>query len=267
MIEHPIHKNLLQFETLNKQESLFAFTTTTSGGVSKDNYQSFNLGLFSGDEEANVIENRRRLIEEIGTSELCFPYQTHKDKVALIDENFLSKTEEQKCQLLYGVDALITNQKQICIGIGTADCVPIVIYDPLNHVLAAIHAGWRGTTERITEKVVDIMLSTYGSLPQDLLVGLGPAISQKNFEVGDEVVIALRDAQFDIDRIAEKNKSTQKYHIDLWLSNKIMLQEKGILEENIEISNLCTFDCADKFFSARRQTVFSGRMITGGVLQ
>ena len=266
MIEHPIHKNLLQFETLNQQESLFAFSTTITGGVSRDNYKSFNLGLFSGDEETNVLQNRQRLIDEIGTAELYFPYQTHKDKIALIDADFLLKAEEEKQRLLYGVDALITNQKNICIGIGTADCVPILIYDPLNHVLAAIHAGWRGTAERLPEKTISLMISTYGSLPGNLLVAIGPSIAQKNFEVGDEVITAFRDAKFDISRIAEKNKSTQKYHIDLWMSNQIALVEQGVLTENIEISNLCTYDNADKFFSARRQTVFSGRMITGGIL-
>lgn len=266
MIEHPIHKNLLQFETLSQQESLFTFSTTIAGGVSRENYESFNLGLFSGDEEANVLENRERLINEIGTDKLYFPYQTHKDKIALIDADFLLKKKEEQQQLLYGVDALITNQKNVCIGIGTADCVPILIYDPTNHVLAAIHAGWRGTAERLPEKVVSEMVSTYGSLPKDLLVGIGPSISQKNFEVGDEVVIAFRDAKFDIEKIGVRNKVTDKYHIDLWLSNQILLEEQGICKENIEIAGLCTFERNDLFFSARRQTIFSGRMITGGIL-
>lgn len=260
------YKNLLHFDLFANQPSLYAFSTTIDGGVSRDNYQSFNLGLFSGDEERNVLENRRRLIFEIGTDKLYFPYQTHKDKIAHIDADFLLKSEEEKQHLLYGIDAVVTNQKNICIGVGTADCVPILIYDPSNHVLASIHAGWRGTADRLPEKVVAFMISTYGSLPKDLLVAMAPSISLRNFEVGNEVVTAFRNAQFDISRIAEKNKSTQKYHIDLSLSNKIMLKEQGIPDQNIEISGLCTFEHADTFFSARRQTVFSGRMITGGIL-
>lgn len=266
MIVHPIYKNLLQFETLNKKESLFTFTTTIDGGISKGNYQSFNLGMFSGDDESNVIENRQRLMLEIGTSEVYFPYQTHKDKIVLIDNHFLAQSVEDKQQLLYGVDAVVTDQKNICIGVGTADCVPILIYDQANHILAAVHAGWRGTVERLPEQVVTFMTTTYGSKSENLLVGIGPSISQKHFEVGDEVVVAFRDAKYDIEQIGKKHPSTHKYHIDLKLCNLLALIDKGIPQCNFEVSELCTFQETDKFFSARRQTVFSGRMITGGIL-
>lgn len=263
---HPIHKNLLQFDQLNKENALFTFTTTIEGGVSKGNYSSFNLGLFSGDDEQNVLENRIRLIANIGSPELYLPYQTHKTKIALVDQSFLSKTYNEKQHLLYGVDAVVTNQKNVCIGVGTADCVPILIYDPQNHVLAAVHAGWRGTVGRLPEKVITLMQSTFGSMAQDLLVGIGPAISQKYFEVGSEVIIAFNDAKFDLEKVAKKNQITHKYHIDLWLSNQLALEEKGVLKENIQQSNLCTFEKTDLFFSARRQTIYSGRMVTGGIL-
>lgn len=266
MTVHPIHNNLLLFETLNKKESLFTFTTTISGGVSKGNYRTFNLGLFSGDDESNVLENRTRLTNEIGTSEIYFPYQTHKDNIAIIDSDFLSLPDTEKEKRLYGIDAVITNQKHICIGIGTADCVPILMYDRSQHILAAVHAGWRGTIERLPEKVVSLLISTYGSRSKDLLVAIGPSISQEYFDVGDEMIIAFRDAKYDIEQITKKNSITDKYHINLWLSNQLALIDVGIPNENIELSGLCTYANPEMFFSARRQTVFSGRMITGGIL-
>lgn len=268
MVNHKIHTNLLQFESLNFYDSLLHFSTTIDGGVSKGSYTSFNLGIHSGDDVENVNENRNRLISmlNISSDNLIFPYQTHGDSVCVIDSEFISKNIEERLLSLNGIDALITNLKGVCIGVATADCVPILIFDPINKVLATVHAGWRGTVSKLTQKVISIMVDRFGSNPSNLIAGIGPSICSENFEVGAEVVDAFVEAGFLVDDIGFYNFETNKFHVDLWETNKLLLVELGLLLSNIEVASLCTYANADKFFSARRQTIKSGRMITGGVL-
>ncbi|MDH6355799.1 YfiH family protein [Dysgonomonas sp. PH5-45] len=264
-----VYPNLLQFDILAGFRSLINFTTTITGGVSEGNYTSFNLGLHSGDDCTHVLENRRRLATFVNVKSTClyFPHQVHGTEIRIIDKDFLSKPENEKAELLNGIDAVITDRKNICIGVSTADCVPILIYDPQKHILAAIHAGWRGTQAQIAAKTIRRMGEEFGCQPSDLRVGIGPAISAAHFEVGDEVVEAFADAGYKIGDIGYVNSETQKTHIDLWRANEIQLSEAGVLPQNIEVARkFCTFSCPDMFFSARRQTINSGRMITGGVL-
>lgn len=269
MIDHKLYSNLLQFESLNAYDSLLHFSTTIDGGVSTGNYTSFNLGLYSGDSVDNVMENRNRLASmlDISPENLKFPYQTHGDGICIIDTEFMSKNKDEQSKLLHGVDAVITNQKNICIGIGTADCVPILIYDPVNKVLAAIHAGWRGTVAKLASKVVDIMKSTYKSNPAKLVAGIAPSISPDHFEVGNEVVDEFARAGFLIDDIGYYDFNTTKFHVDLWFANELLLTQSGIPFESIEVAGICTYAHGDQFFSARRQGIHSGRLITGGILR
>ena len=260
--------NLLTFPSF-PTESVSVFATTTQGGISTGAYASLNLSPYSGDDTDCVSENQERLADEINVSieDLYIPYQTHKDKVAIIDKDFLQRSDFEKAKHLNGIDALITNQKDICIGVTTADCVPILIFDPVQHVLAAIHAGWKGTVARIAEKTIEKMTEQFGCKPQDLVAGIAPCISQKHFEVGDEVVEAFIQTGFIITDIAYRNTESGKMHIDLELANKLLLIEAGIDKNNIEIANLCTYSHPELFFSARRQTINSGRILTGGVLK
>ncbi len=260
--------NLLTFPSF-PTESVSVFTTTIQGGISTGAYASLNLSPYSGDDADCVSENQERLTDEINVSieNLYIPYQTHKDKVAIIDEDFLQKSDFEKAKLLNGIDALITNQKNICIGVTTADCVPILIFDPVQHILAAIHAGWKGTVARIAEKTIEKMIEQFDSKPQDMVAGIGPCISQKHFEVGDEVVEAFIQAGFTVTDIAYHNTQSRKMHINLELANKLLLIEAGLNSNNIESVNMCTYSHPELFFSARRQTINSGRMLTGGVLK
>lgn len=269
MIKNIEHNNLLQFENLSKLNSLLHFSTTILGGVSTGQYDSFNLGLYSGDKAAHVIENRKRLAQmlEINISDLYLPKQTHEDNICVIDNDFVRKSASERLEFMYSVDAVITDQKNICIGVTTADCVPILIYDPKRNILAVVHAGWRGTVAKLSQKTVQMMVKRFNSDPQDLVVGIAPSISPEYFEVGDEVIDTFRNAGFDINDIAYKNIKTGKYHIDLWLANKLILGGVGVCLDNIEVAGICTYSNSDKFFSARRQTIHSGRMVTGGMLK
>lgn len=244
------------------------FTTTRRGGVSVGNYESMNPCLYCNDDVIDVMENRNLLAGyiDVAVKDLYIPYQFHDDKIRIIDQSFLNLNDEEKEQQLHGIDALITQEKNICIAVTTADCVPVLIYDPVNHALGAVHAGWKGTVQRIAAKTVLRMKQELHSEPSKLIVVIGPSISQKMFEVGDEVGQSFIEEGFDLDSIAYRDKKTKKLHIDLWKANVEQLVEEGIDVSNIEISGICTFQ-DDAFFSARRQSINSGRMITGGVLK
>ena len=262
------HPNLLQFDSWSKLVHVSNFSTTSQGGVSGGNYASFNLGRSTDDDPLNVQVNYRFLSRMLGIEieNLYVPKQSHGDSIVVIDTNFLSQPSDQQEIILTDVDALITNVKNIGIGVTTADCVPILIYDPTKKALAAIHAGWRGTVQHIASKTLKKMQQTYGTRPKEVLVGIAPSISASRFEVGDEIGEAFREANYRLDSISYRNEASGKLHIDLQEANIIDLTSLGVERNNIENSKLCSYSNPDLFFSARRQTIKSGRMMTGGVL-
>lgn len=267
MKPHPQHTNLLLFDLFEKEESIVHFTTTREGGVSKDAFSSFNMGNFSDDNPLYISENRdilaRMLYMDI--SRFIIPHQTHGTRVLTIDRSFLNLDHAVAIETLYGVDAVITAEKNIILCVTTADCVPLILFDRQNEVIAAIHAGWRGSVGRIVEKTIMEMKRQFGSSPTDLLAGIGPAIDVSNYEVGDEVVIRFSDGGFDTSDVTlfPRDPLSSKYHIDLKEINRRELIRLGIPENSIEKSTLCTFQREELFFSARRQTIHSGRMLTG----
>lgn len=239
-----------------------AFSTTRHGGVSQGNYGSLNINSYCGDDPASVAENRRLLSLELpvpNASRLVIPHQVHDSVAQVIDEETLGHQE-----LIEGVDALITRLPGVCIGVSTADCIPIIIYDPINHCAAAVHAGWRGTVKRIAEKTARQMYSFYRSDYGEMQVMIGPGISLKNFEVGQEVYDEFLQAGFPMERIAAKYA---KWHIDLPLCNRLQLEQLGVWPENIRGTGICTYDHTDDFFSARRLGIASGRIYTGVILR
>lgn len=243
-------------------KDITAFSTTRHGGVSKGAYASFNANHYCGDEPENVAKNRTLLCERLGIDEerLIVPHQTHKTVTRIIDEEFLALSAEKQKEALEGVDAVCTNQKDVCVCVSTADCIPILLYDETCGVISAVHAGWRGTVARIVEENIKVMENTYGIKAENLKAIIGPGISLDAFEVGDEVFKAFREAGFDMEKIA---KRYEKWHIDLPLCNKHQLMNMGVKEENIFMSGICTFNNSEEFFSARKLGINSGRILNG----
>ena len=195
------------------------------------------------------------------------PRQTHTANVQRIDTSFLSKSATEQVALLQDIDALITNLPQQCIGISTADCVPILIFDEVHHAIAAIHAGWRGTVSRIAQHAIQQMTLHYNTSPQHCKAIIGPSISVEAFEVGEEVVQQFLQAGFPHSIISRSPRyATSRPHIDLWAANSWLLEEIGIPLSNIQIAGICTFSHADTFFSARKLGINSGRIFTGIML-
>lgn len=239
-----------------------AFSTMRQGGVSEGNYAAFNINRYCGDSEAHVLENRAMLCRELDISDDCLimPHQTHQTRVAQIDELFLSLPQEERQQALEGIDALMTHLKGVCIGVSTADCIPLLLHDPEHHAVCAIHAGWRGTVARIAEAAVRAMVQTYGSRPEAILAQIGPGIRLESFEVGQEVYDAFDHAGFNMDLISKRKV---KWHIDLPACNRLQLINLGLMQSHISDCGICTFRHADNYFSARRLGIHSGRIFTG----
>ena len=177
-----------------------------------------------------------------------------------MDDDFFALTYEGRKRFVEGIDGIMTDCKGVSIGVSTADCIPIILYDEAHHAAAAVHAGWRGTVKRIAGKAVNAMTLRYGTRPEQLKALIGPGISLKNFEVGDEVFDAFRHEGFDMNRIAVRY---EKWHIDLPECNRLQLIETGVWAENIINSAICTYDNAADYFSARRLGINSGRIYTG----
>lgn len=268
---HSQYTNLLLFHLLEKETGVAHFSTTREGGVSRGPYASLNTGNFSDDSPLNIYENRS-LIARMFYMELhdfIIPHQTHGTRVLPIDASFRALDNSTAIETLYGVDAVVTSEKGVFLCVNTADCVPILLYDKIKGVIAAIHAGWRGTVGRIVENTVQLMIDRYRVSPGDITACLGPAISQARYEVGQEVIDQFTANGFDLERpdVCKKNEDTGKWHLDIKEINRRELLRLGLQETRIEVSDLCTYENEAWFFSARRQTVHSGRMLTGIMLE
>ena len=241
---------------LQSENDIIAFSTER-GLVDKDvPYDGFNITWYTDDEPQHIADCRKALCQllQIDDQHLLLPRQVHDTKIAEVTTSNLGSTFE-------GIDALITTLPRTCIGVSTADCVPLLMYDPRTAAIAAAHAGWRGTVGRIGSKTLQAMQASFGSHPADMRVVIGPSIGPRAFEVGDEVYEAFEQAGFDMSRIASRPE--KKWHIDLWQANATDLQQAGVPSHHIETTAICTYEHYDRFFSARRLSIKSGRIYTG----
>ena len=244
---------LITYQKFGPYSNLIAFSTTKSTFPGVTNLR------FTGGQPILVEENREHLanVLKIDTSQLVFPRQTHTNCVVNLNhipENEITET-----------DALVTNQPGICLCIQTADCVPVLLFDPVNRAIAAVHAGWRGTVTKIATLTVKKMNRLYGSLPQNLLAVIGPSIGPEVYEVGSEVVKEVRQNIPNPEKTLHENQ-TGSFHLNLWEANRQLLLAVGLSNENIEISGECTFKENEKYYSARREGIGTGRIVSGIML-
>ena len=243
-----------------------AFSTTRHGGTGEGRYATFNINEYCGDTVEHTSDCRRRLAEVLGIEEynIIMPHQTHGINPRIIGKEFLSLPQSVQRMLLEDVDSVLTDVPGICIGVSTADCVPVLLHDADHNAVAAVHAGWRGTVKSVVLRAVTEMRLAYGSEAAKLKAIVGPAISMKNFEVGDEVYDAFLETKMPMDSIARRE---DKWHIDLPQCNRLQLMMAGVKEENIFMRGICTYDNAADYFSARRLGKESGRIFSGIVIR
>lgn len=190
---------------------------------------------------------REEFLSRLGlnSQQLAYSHQIHGNKVLVAN---MPQSAE-------GYDAIVTNKPNVYVCVTIADCTPVLVYDTKNKAAAAIHAGWRGTVAKIVTETLHAMRANYGTKGEDCVAFIGACISNKNFEVGDEVAEHFSDDEKQFHR----NKG--KYYVDLKLANKKQLMAFGIKERNIEISDKCTVGNNDQFYSYRYEKGKTGRML------
>jgi hypothetical protein len=246
--------------------------STRDGGVSKVyGVGALNLGWTKEDDPVSVSENRRRFLQAIQRADtgsvLVGVRQIHSGVVRVIQE--ADMTSEGRLQTADGKavlegDGLMTNVPGVLLGVGTADCVPVLVADVENRVVAAFHAGWRGTVARIVERGVAKMVAEYGSVPKDLIAAVGPSIGSCCYTVGDEVRAEF-GGQFGY---AEDlfRRTPGEIRLDLWEANRRQLLDAGVGTERIVVMGDCTACTRDqsgalRYFSHRGEKGVTGRML------
>jgi YfiH family protein len=245
-------KHTYSFQNLSEHKNISHLITK------KDIHQphNFSLALHTGEEPQKIIENRNSISKEFPSMHFIVANQTHSDNIAIIKEKnktWLSNREEHAIE---NCDALITNQKNIMLTILTADCVPILLFDPKQKVVAAIHAGWKGTEQQIALKTVEKMQEQFNSNPKDIIAGIAPSIGRCCYEVDWNVAKHFEAIESAYDKRGEK------YMLDLPHINKLQLLDANLLLENIELSNICTACEVDDYFSYRKEQGCSGRFMS-----
>ena len=237
------------FTASRKIEARHGFMTRL-GGVSQGIYSTMNVGVNLGDSPECVEENIRRVCRAIGadSEKAVFSRQVHRDGIRVCTP---SDCRRPGVPVPYEADGLITDIPGLVLFIFTADCTPILLYDPVKRCIGAVHAGWRGTAADIAGKAVRKMCEVFSSRPEDIRGAIGPCISLCCFETGEDVERAMAGL---MGKAAEKfviTGNNGKFMTDLKGINSWLLERAGVLPENIDISPECTMCKRDKYWSHR----------------
>lgn len=226
---------------------LIAAQSTRHGGVSRAPFASLNLGLSSGDERGQVLENRQRFFNSLGIdpAEVALGFQVHGDSILYA----------QQPGNYENYDAFITDQTNVFVAVSVADCTPVLIYDAENEAVAAIHAGWKGTMLQLVTKTLQAMQARFGTQPAHCHAYVGTCISECSFEVDADVADHFES------RFKQYDKARNKYFVDLKQANATQLLDAGIPATQVEISPFCTVTHNADYFSYRKEGKQSGRML------
>lgn len=244
-------KAFYQFDSLSQKEILhFTSTKTGWGGDGKCRFTGDTPEVFEG--------YRSELAEslELSQNQFIFPRQTHSDHVVVVDK-------EMGAADIPDTDALVTNVPGLCICVQTADCVPVLLFDPERRAVAAIHAGWRGTVAKIVPKAIQLMQEHFQTKPENILAGIGPSISGSNYEVSADVIQQFQTEFAETGNLFRGSGKTGHAYLDLWQANRNLLLECGVPENQVEIMGFCSFSGIGDFYSARRDGAATGRMVSG----
>ena len=220
--------------------------STRIGGVSRGHFAAMNLGYGRGDDDVNVKENYRLFCHALGVD---------VESIAKGSQKHTTNIRRADCpgSIFDNTDGLVTDKPGITLVTYYADCVPLLLCDPVRGAIANCHAGWRGTAHNMAGAAVEKMMAEYGSNPKDILVGIGPSIAYQNFEVGPEVAQTFKNLlPFSAEFVYNSQSKPEKYHIDLWAINRASLMAAGVPKENVEMAGMCTFDDEAHFYSHRR---------------
>ncbi len=218
-----------------------ALVTTRDGGVSGGDYATLNLSFGVGDRPHDVLENRHRAAAALGAdlADFVFGTQVHGSVARIVTRADRGRGAAVADAGAGELDALVTADPGTVLGVLAADCVPILLYDPGAHVLACVHAGWRGTVARVTEAALTAM-AALGTRRSSVVAAIGPAIGPDRYQVGDDVADAVRAAFGERAPLALRPDGTGRWLLDLWAANRIILTEAGVAGEHIHVAAIST---------------------------
>ena len=251
-IEPGIQVPLLHFPLLEKCSFITHAFTTRMGGVSTGDCTSMNLSFTRGDDEAAVRENYRRIAAALGTDAKQFVCsdQTHTTNVRRV-----TKADAGKGVVIpkdyTDVDGLITNEPGIVLSTFYADCVPLYFVDPVHRAIGLSHSGWRGTVNKMGQVTIEAMKREFGSRAADLYCAIGPSICQDCYEISRDVAEEFMKAFPEHVNDILLQKSEEKFQLDLWKANEIVMLKAGILPEHLAVTNICTCCNPTELFSHR----------------
>lgn len=226
--------------------------STRKGGVSKGIFETMNLSFTRGDDADDVSENFRRiaLCMDSKPSDIVCSNQTHTTNVVEVTKKNAGNGVTRANEFL-DVDGMVTNEPGLILATFYADCVPLYFVDKENKAIGLSHSGWRGTVGRIGRETIRVMSEKYGTKPENLICAIGPSICMECYEVSKDVADEFaKEFPAYVDEIL-KDKGNDKYLLDLWRVNEIILLEAGVRKENIAVTNVCTC-CNDKLLFSHR---------------
>ena len=235
-------------------DGVTAVVSTRHGGVSAGPYDSLNLGGHVGDDPAAVAENRDRLAAALGVDRLTFADQRHTDRVAVVDASLAGRGHDGVADAAVAfpvTDAMITNLPGVALAILVADCAPVVLYDPARRAIGVAHSGRAGTIKGVVPKTIAAMGEAFGSVPGDLLIGIGPAIGAASYEIGApeaaEVAAAFGP---EAKRLLTENRPGHAL-FDLTGAIRRQLQAAGVPDAHVHDLAIDTRRSTEQFFSDR----------------
>jgi purine-nucleoside/S-methyl-5'-thioadenosine phosphorylase / adenosine deaminase len=235
---------LLFSHHLRAAGAVHAFTTR-QGGDDGGNRESFNLGRGVGDDPTAVMHNRSHVLATLGMADAMQvgASQVHGATVAVVGRGDAG-------QVIAGADGLVTAERGVMLAVHSADCVPLLLADPSRHVVAAVHAGWRGVVAGIAAEVVTVMADRFGCRPADLRVAIGPCIGPCHYEVDEPVIARLQRWPW-WEAVVTPNPRG-RWQLDLREATRRQLSERGVPVIQIETLDWCTFEHPELFYSYRR---------------
>lgn len=255
---------ILRFENLSVYSQITQFISTRKGGVSKPPFDTLNIS-FKEEDYSAVLENHKRLVYAVHVpiDKFVFCRQVHSGNVVVVTGQQRGAGVYTRETALVDTDAMITNEAELCLSVLAADCVPVLLYDPVKNVIGAVHSGWKGTVAKILTNTIERMKEEFGTNPEDLKVGIGPSIGPESYEVDTPVIEAFA-ASFPGNEFIQTKDETHGM-LNLWEANKSLLLEAGVQDHNIEIAGIDTYTNTDRFFSERKDGS-TGRFVAGIVL-
>jgi YfiH family protein len=243
--------NFYSFHNLSQEKMCRHLVTQKE----KNSPYSFSLALHTKEDPKEIIRNREQLSKNFLRTKFIVANQTHSANIHIVNENKELGWSSLK-SAIENCDALITNKPKVMLTILTADCVPILLFDPIEKIVASVHAGWKGTEQEILFKTVKKMEETFGTKPKNILAGIAPSIGKCCYEVDWDVAQHFKNIENAYD------KKEEKYMLDLPHINKLQLLNADLKKENIEMSNICTACNVKHYFSYRKENGCSGRFMS-----